>query len=400
MNRLLFVAFSLFCLNLYPFYSVVSLKHTEGKGIGFNQGYSSIDYLGIQNWKAVEALIDLRGHVFNSGDFAGNGGLGIRGQTSRCSLLGVYGFYDFRQKHDRIAQQVSGGAEFLTPWIDFRCNGYLPVGNTVLKKTRQFTGFVGRGIQVKTHFSGAIPMAEFEVGVPVRPQIYFTAGPYYLFHNTDDRNLTKAGWGGKVHLDVDIGKYFSFGGGVSYDSVFDFGGTGFVSLNIPFGGKGRTMKKACQRPMRITPIRRNEIIPIESTVAVGPMTRGDDSESSLEIVFVSNVAPEGGDGSFESPFNSLAAAEEHSKPGDIIYVFPGDHTSHNLDTGISLQEGQILVSSGHDFTVDGVTIPALTPGDLPILTNVNPDEPIVTNPGANQGLLSDFFTLFNWVVGP
>lgn len=403
MNRFVFALFSISCFSAYGFESVIKFKHTEGKGIGFNQGYSTIDYLGMQNWNHIETLVNLRGHVFNSGDFAGNGGLGTRFQTSQCSLLGIYGFYDFRQYHHLFVQQVSAGTEFLTKWVDFRLNGYLPVGNNCAVQTRLFDHFSGNTIEVKKKFTGALPMVEFEIGAPIRlEKIYFTAGPYYLFHNTTKGKLTKAGWGGKVHMNVNIGDYFSFGGGVSYDSVFDFGGTGFASINIPFGGKPKKMTSGCGRhkSMRSMPIMRNEIIPIEKTTTIVPLSQEDEDGGLLSIVFVNNTAPEGGDGTFESPFSSLLAAEEHSSPGDIIYVFPGDGTPHNMDSGIELQEGQILVSSGHNFIIDDVEIPALTPGILPTIANTNLDEPIVKNPGANQGLLSDFFSLFNAIVGP
>lgn len=402
MKLLLLFALTLFSINVYPFYSQLRVKHTEGKGIGFNQGYSSLDYLGMGNWSRVETLINVRGHIFNGGDWAGNGGLGARYQTSECSLLGLYGFYDFREDHHLFFQQASVGTEFLTKWIDFRLNGYLPFGKNTTSEHRIFNRFTGNTIEVVKKFKGAVPMLEFEVGCPIRfEKIYFSAGPYYLFHSAKDGNLTKAGWGGKVHLNVNIGDYFSFGGGVTYDEVFDFGGTGFASINIPFGGKPNKMRLKCNRSMREIPIMRNEIIPVEKKTSIVPLSEEqDESGGALTIVFVNNTAPFGGDGSFETPFNSLADAEANSSPGDIIYVFPGDHTSRNMDTGITLQENQILVSSGHDFSADGVNIPALTPGDLPVISNSNPDEPIVQNPSPNQGLLSDFFTLFNKIVGP
>lgn len=62
--------------------------------------------------------------------------------------------------------------------------------------------------------------------------------------------------------------------------------------------------------------------------------------------YVGADAPPGGDGSRRSPFDSLAAVEAASAPGDEIVVLPSPQGVHPLDGGIALKPGQRLVGAG------------------------------------------------------
>src|SRR3974390_1481326 len=54
----------------------IDIKHIEGKGIGYNQGYTSLDGLFTSMWNDFIPFVDLRAHVFNNGRWAANAGLG------------------------------------------------------------------------------------------------------------------------------------------------------------------------------------------------------------------------------------------------------------------------------------------------------------------------------------
>ena len=75
-------------------------------------------------------------------------------------------------------------------------------------------------------------------------------------------------------------------------------------------------------------------------------------------MFVDNTSHS--DGTFESPYPTLALGETNSKPYDIIYVYPGDGTTTGLNQGITLQDNQRLLGSGisNSFltTVGNVTV--------------------------------------------
>ena len=79
-------------------------------------------------------------------------------------------------------------------------------------------------------------------------------------------------------------------------------------------------------------------------------------------------------GSFIAPFRTIADAELSASVGDMIYVFTGDGSSNNLDTGISLQIGQSLFGQGAalDYmVVDGTWLNIVPANSPPAIINVN-----------------------------
>ena len=59
--------------------------------------------------------------------------------------------------------------------------------------------------------------------------------------------------------------------------------------------------------------------------------------------YVRNDAPAGGDGSMTAPFNLLSAAQSASIAGDTIFIFGGDQTPKNQNSGIVLKDDQQLI---------------------------------------------------------
>ncbi len=412
---------------LFSFESVIQLKDTEGKGVGFDEGYTSLQYLAMRNWHRAEFLFNLRGHVFHSGKVfdhvAGNGGFGFRYAPRKGQgLFGSYLFYDFRKHPHLFAQQVSGGVEYVTPSREIRFNGYLLIDQEEASYQRTFVGFNGNALWIRERFLQALSLVEGEVGFRARSVLYLGVGPYYLFqrHSIMQKLWDRNGLGAKGRLTIDFNRFISVGATGSYDHFFKFKVNGFVALNIPFGAtekkepkrsrrvvrgvvreRRRLEEKICRQNQRRGQIYHNEIIPLFVKTRTVPFSQSGSSSNvgaslSSSFLFVDNTALPGGNGSFESPFYSLKSAQHASRPGDVIYVFPGDLTSKNMDEGIVLKEKQTLVSSGHSFSVDGVEVPALTPGTLPVITNQNPQEPVVTN--GDMSTLSEFFKIFNSFV--
>jgi hypothetical protein len=223
------------------------------------------------------------------------------------------------------------------------------------------------------------------VGGPLQSWGFLAGSPYYLFKTTSHGMELGKGWGAQLRIDLYAHKYLYLGAATSYDTVFHWRGEGLIGIRIPLG-PANAPEPSRRQSLRKIPIVRREIIPIETkrrTIPLGSDGDGD-SDNALTIIFVDNTAPEGGNGSFEAPVSSLAAAEAISTPGDIIYVFPGDGTARNMDHGITLKDDQVLASAAVPLVIDDVKIPAQTPDTPPIITNVNPDEEIVKNPGSSS----------------
>src|SRR5580658_7202074 len=128
-----------------PQHMRAAVRHIEAGGIGYNTGYSSLDvFLATDpnKWR-VMPFLDLRGHVFNNGTYAANGGIGARGMWG-CRAYGINGYYDFRNTNRRNYNQVGAGLETLGKLWDLRVNGYLPVGKKLSHPYEiEFAGFSG-----------------------------------------------------------------------------------------------------------------------------------------------------------------------------------------------------------------------------------------------------------------
>ncbi len=368
--------------------SKLQVRHRESGGIGYNKGYSTVDYTVSHIGELSQFLLNARGHLFNDARFASNLGVGARRAIYGGKyLLGGNFYYDFRESKHLHTNQVGGGLEFLSQCVDVRMNGYLPVGDDVDYKTEHFLKFQGNQILEKQKLIAALPAIDLEVGGPIKPWIYLGGGPYYLFGRDVRGHQLGNAVGGKAHCDIDVHRYVSLGASISYDKIFNTKVQGYLAINIPLGGK---KEKPAQRRLYDTPIYRNEIIPLHQKTRTVAWYREEDGDST-RVFFVNNLASPGGNGSFESPFSSLKEAETSSQENDIIYVYKGDGTPRNMDEGIVLKDGQRLVSSGADLQIDELLIPALTPGDYPVLTNIHPFEPIITNPGETH--IEDFYFL-------
>lgn len=341
----------------YPMHAGV--RHIEGKGIGYEKGYSTLELFfspDVERFKTLPFL-DLRGHVFNDGKFALNAGFGFRYRTS-CRTYGANVFYDFRETQHRHYNQIGAGFESLGAVWDFRLNGYLPLGRTDSHWfDTKFDEFKGHYLYLKRKQEFAMRGADAEVGVHFlnnvkRWDLYTAAGPYYF------EGKGKNVYGGKLRLGSKWKDFVSLEVSGSYDNVFHGIVQGQIGLYVPFGPRSEIKSNGCScRDSRklmermVQPVARDEIIVVDkhrkSFVALDPST-GD----PYFFWFVNNQSSSAG--TFESPFPALRTALNMSKPGDIIYIFPGDGTTTGLNAGGSsfqLLDNQQLLGAGIPQTI-------------------------------------------------
>lgn len=85
---------------------------------------------------------------------------------------------------------------------------------------------------------------------------------------------------------------------------------------------------------------------------------GDIASSGHATLYVSATAPDGGNGTRSRPFNTLAALQQASAPGDTLVVLASPDTVAPLDGGIALKPGQRLI--GENDTAAGTAAPRIT----------------------------------------
>jgi hypothetical protein len=379
----------------------VTAKHIEPNGIGYHQGYTTLEgffpYSGWDNWLV---FLDARAHMFNDGRPAANAGLGVRYLTD-TRVWGINAYYDYRKTHRQHYNQAAMGLEALGRIWDFRINGYLPVGE---HKSRnyglKFSRFKRHKAILSQKYEYVLGGFNAEVGAHVDTwknfPLYFAAGPYYL---TGRGGST---WGGQARASVKIYEYLELEGNGSYDHLFKWIGQGQISLNIPFGTRKQIKKRKAASCSDLMPLSersyqsvdRFEIIPVDRahhySAAIDPAT-----DKPYYFVFVNNTSSS--EGTFESPYPTLADAQANSSPYNVIYVYPGDGTSNGMNTGITLSDFQRLWGSGVaqtlPTTLGNVTIPSMSNTSFegviisPIITNGN--GAVVTLANGNE--VSGFF---------
>ncbi len=357
-----------------------SIRHIEGKGVGYNLGYTSLD-LFLAPPPAIPhrfvPFLDTRLHVFDNGKIATNVGLGLR-YISSSFVYGFNTYYDYRETHRQKYNQYSLGFEALGKVWDFRLSGYLPLGNQKSPfYNTKFAYFLGHQIILSQTQEMALKGLNAEAGIHIKKmkdmEFYGAFGPYYF---------TKAGKnaiGGRARIAGTFLNHIKAELSTSYDAIFHWVGQGELSLVFPFGPKKKIKYRAdCTRSLRLKnlalePPNRFEIIVVDkkktNPVAINPATG-----LPFHVVFVNNLSHSLG--TYESPYPTLALAQANSGPNDILYIFPGDGSTTGMNGGIFLQDNQRFWGSGIAQplqTAQGnISVPAHS-RTAPIITNTDID---------------------------
>lgn len=365
----------------------IGLRHIESGGIGYDNGYTTVDGFvaptpSISN---VIPFLDLRAHVFNTGNFAGNIGVGLRKIIGQ-RIYGVNGYYDYRNCQHVNYNQMSFGIETLGKRIDFRVNAYLPIEkNVTILADPVFAKFSGQNVLLTQDVQFAMQGMNTNLGLHFGSNkicdFYACAGTYFYAGQ-----IASHIWGGKASLQVRFKKCLTIEISNSYDKMFFNRFQVSVGLNIPLG-------KSCMESIddrydddhdfelllsRATqPVQRQEIVVLgqddSPTIALDSSTG-----QPIRFIFVDNTSNSAG--TYESPYHSLIQAQENSQPGDIIYVYPGDGTMQGMNAGITLQKNQKFWGSGThhilptsqgnlQIPVQSSTMPKITNTDIDTLGN-------------------------------
>jgi hypothetical protein len=264
---------------LKPKPELIGISHTEGKGLGYSQGYSSLSLFLSQPFSQKSCLyfLDLRGHLFNNGKYAANAGTGFRWMNKRRSrIFGVNGFYDYLQTAQRPYNQVSLGFEALWQGWGMFVNGYLPVGRkeTPLYQFSYLSTSPGNFLVEGTE-KFAMKGIDAEIGYRFCDMtclnIYTGIGPYgYWGRSTATKNAFRPAHrhavGGRFSASISYRQYVCLQGVATYDSLFKWGGQVMLVLAFPFDltfkTKGR-QASPCFQERLYQLVHRNEIIVID-----------------------------------------------------------------------------------------------------------------------------------------
>ncbi|MFY7843265.1 MAG: inverse autotransporter beta domain-containing protein [Rhabdochlamydiaceae bacterium] len=374
-----FLLSSIYAENMEVGSKQIEISHKEGRGLGYDQGYSSIKgfFIPVNTLEdSFVPFIHMQGHLFKDLNPAFNLGTGIRYVKDR--ILGVNAYYDYRQTSRFSYDRMGLGLEFIGLKFDVHANAYLPLKN--LKSVPydyRFSHFDEHSLFLKE--TREIPFKGFDcqIGALIdmgKIPLYIGVAPYYL--KSDSQKAV----GARILLKNFIQDHLSWHVNASYDAFFKGRFEGGVSLHLPAVHKKRAQTKKIRHRL-VEPVNRMEIIAVSETKGITKAINPQNN-APYQFQFVDNT--KSGEGSFNSPFSSLKSAQDVSKNYDVLFVFAGDTTSNQQNKGIVLKEGQKLLGAGKKHTlstsVGSIDIPALSktfptisyPGDTAIrLANNN-----------------------------
>ncbi len=326
---------------------------TRGGGLyGYEPGYTNLGMFLPYTIEDDTAILfgDVRAIVTHTGKGGANVGAGWRWWMEDLDrIVGLSAWYDFDAGHAQSYDQIGLSFESLGRFVDFRTNGYMPIGKrdhtlgTVLDSTN--TNFIGNGLffnrttRAEQTFTGF----DTEVGGPV-PLLgrYGVNGYLGGYHFIGNGQLGGSVTGLSTRLMAQVNEDVSVGVQLTDDNVFGTNVQAQVFVTLPEGTPSRWLRNPrVQDRLTSSVFRQFRVLAKVDTFDV-PEAAINPKDG--QPYFVTHIDPNGaatGAGTIANPLNSIAAYNNLSlaqrQQSDIIYVRPRtDDTNTNLDTGATL----------------------------------------------------------------
>lgn len=329
---------------------------TTGPGVGYESSFGAVEGFVPLSQKPGKDLAFLQGRAIMSTEDARLGGnvvLGYRSYSRQDNRIwGGYVSYDIRDTGKSNFNQVGLGLESLGDSLDFRANGYIPVGDTRNQVaasssisnsfTPQVPNFQGNFLaigsfnqvtQLNRRFEAAMSGFDAEAGVKLARlgetgAIRGYAGLYYYGGPGTDGIV-----GVRGRLEARPSDNFQLGLSLQRDDKFGTNLVFSIATNFP-GTRPRGARREDDVVARL-----GEGVSRQENIVVDRQTESS-LNSTSSVIFALNPATNqpylfqhvnlglaGGNGTFENPFgivqNALNATR--SDGNDIVYVQPGSN---------------------------------------------------------------------------
>ena len=302
-----------------------------------------------------------------------NLGIGYRAYSKRWNrIFTLSGWWDWDHSHHRTYEQAGISFSSLGKWFDLRANVYMPFANS-FHTTRDFTDmanpyFGGNNVLVNRYLEWESSYRGFDIEVggllPVVGK-YGTRGYIGAYHwaSKTDRDTT----GVKLRLETQVNDDLMIGVGVSDDDLFGTNTWMNIVLSFPDGRPSKWFRPQTMRERLTTPVRRNNRVVVNRRRRTDRLplinASGANAGQPVEIVWVDPQATGNGDGTYETPLNTLAG---YSNLPSSNFIIVG---SGNLEGNITLFDDQRLLSEWMinqdqvvlDSTFGLIPLPAVDP---------------------------------------
>lgn len=242
-------------VNPYPIPKWAQVSHIEGKGVGYDMGYTKLDLVLGPEYQigSFLPLVQLDGLFFNDGKFAGTVGfLGRYLPESFCGIFSADIFYDYRRGHFGNFQQVSTAFELLSRRWELRALASFVVGPKLRSRTYHFDHYDGPFFAQSKQNDVGLNHVEANAGYYLIYgkyfQVYASAGPYYFWGKFDT-----SVWGGRAFIRPQYRDIISVELSVSHDRLYETIYQVNVVLSLPlynFSSALKRKKGPCGIPNR------------------------------------------------------------------------------------------------------------------------------------------------------
>lgn len=357
------------------------LQHIDGQQLGDTSPFTMGGATRFVDVVDGVLMLDGQGRITNDGEVGASFG-GVRRALSGDSIFGAGVWLDVHQSPgENTFQQIGTSLEWFRDEWSARANGYFPVGNDRQTRVDGISGPSGLRYQGNNIVFGsdvfridevAMNGVELEVARNVfQYDAEVFAGWYHWHSSATQTDGFKAGTRG--YLTNNLAASVT----VADDPLF--GTNVFGGLTFFFGG-GIARPAEFSDKLRI-PVERNHLVAIrDQTVLSGSnFTVLTDPVSTQPILVehLDSTAAAGGDGTFESPLNSLDdlfanSSDGATTNGNIAFAHSG-----SVFTGqsASLRDNQRFLGEGIAHTVDSVELGTINlpdangPGTVPLIAS-------------------------------
>ncbi len=288
--------------------------------------------------------------------------------------------------------------------VDLRANAYFPLsdGQTyATPNTGQSNPYLaGSGVLYDTN--GTLvekPQGGFDIELGYRLPVFeghvdsvrAYAG-IYRFAATGTDTVQ----GGRARIAADVTPWLQVGARVQHDG--ERGSQGFVEATFRLPGKASFRKEGLRSRLDESPERDIDIVTSAKVTdtGIGKPVLNQDTGAAQRIIHVDNTNATAGDGSADSPYATLKAAEAALQPYDVVYVHRGDGATTGQDQGIIIDKpGVKLIGSGVDLVLSGNNVTGAAHGTAAQSTVIQPATaaPVITNNNLNAGNGNGIFVI-------
>lgn len=336
-----------------PWMTRISARHVAGEGVGHTNSYSSLDwFLPLLPAESDSTMWfgDVRGLIFNDGEFGSNMGSGYRWFVEdQNRIYGINGYWDTRKDNSLLFNQAGIGVESLGQIFDFRANGYTPAVYDTYQHQLGTAYFQDNRLFVASTAALSGMDAEAGVNFPTFHQIstsLFGGGYYYDSNHT----IAAAGW--RVRAEAMFRDFVVVGVSVQDDDLFGQTVNGMIELRHTVFHRATLARRSMRHKFRdadgssdgqtvrhrlADPVYRRQNIVLKEESA-RPATFG-----GAPLNFVHVVPGGAGDGTFENPHGTISTAMLDPLAGSgVVYTPYGGTFTEN----VTMTAGSTLFSNG------------------------------------------------------